>query len=168
MKISHVSLFGCALLASWGMFSPAFADNGAWSSECKPSATNPSDQICKVAATVMGTSSNEMLFVIEMGKGSDPADDFFRIISPLGTFLPNGIGLVVDEVEVGRVPVERCTKQGCFTVLRDPAGIAKIQTALHDGKQLKIVYWVSPTEPTIVAMDIADYASVWDDMESKL
>jgi invasion protein IalB len=163
-----ISIFGFAVLAGWGAFSPAFADNIAWSSECQPSETVASNQICKVGATVMGAASNEMLFVIEMGKGSDQRDDFFRIISPLGSFLPNGIGLVVDEVEVGRVPIERCSKQGCFTVLRDPVGISKIQAALHGGHQLKIVYWIDPAQPLIVAMDIADYAAVWDDMESKL
>ncbi len=37
-----------------------------------------------------------------------------RIIAPLGVFLPAGVGLKIDQTDMGSVGFLRCTAEGCF------------------------------------------------------
>jgi hypothetical protein len=39
---------------------------------------------------------------------------FVRVLAPLGVLLPRGLGLKIDDVEIGHAPFVRCQAAGCY------------------------------------------------------
>jgi|GEM_PF-3928893 len=109
------AVLSCALAA---LASPVAAqDQFFWAPSCRAAADDSSRMICALTQDVRREGGGELLFRLEAQIGAKPEDHAFRIFSPLGTYLINGLGLVLDGVELGRVPVERCATEGCLSIV---------------------------------------------------
>lgn len=163
--------FGAAVLslALTCLASPILAqDQDFWSPSCRAAADDSSRMICALTQDVRREGGGELLFRLEAQTGAKPEDNLFRLISPLGTYLVNGIGLVVDGTELGRIPVERCAAQGCLSLVRAGTDLEAIISGLQAGNELGVVFWLGPDEQKSVSIPLTGFGRNWAALQDKL
>jgi invasion protein IalB len=124
--------------------------------------------ICALTQDVRREGGGELLFRLEAQTGAQPDDKAFRVISPLGTYLVNGLGLVVDGAELGRIPVERCAAQGCLSLVREGPELDAILGGLQGGQQLELVFWLTAEEQKSVGIPLTGFSANWTALQDKL
>jgi invasion protein IalB len=73
--------------------------------------------------------SNAGLTVIVL-KTADQKSKLMRVVAPLGVLLPSGLGLKLDNVDVGRAGFVRCLPNGCVAeVVMDEKLLGQLRTA---------------------------------------
>ena len=73
--------------------------------------------------------SNAGLTVIVL-KTADQKSKLMRVVAPLGVLLPSGLGLKLDNVDVGRAGFVRCLPNGCVAeVVMDDKLLGQLRTA---------------------------------------
>lgn len=110
-----------ACLLAIGAGAPAQAQQrvvdtyGDWQYVCDTPPGAPSEDCYLIQSVVDGERPNVGLSVIVL----NPADGenlILRVIAPLGVLLPTGLGLYVDDTNIGSTPFVRCTEEyGCVT-----------------------------------------------------
>ena len=85
---------------------------------------------------------NVTLVVIVL-KTADGKARLLRVIAPLGVLLPAGLGLKVDQTDVGRAGFVRCLQSGCVAevVMED-----KLVEQLGAGKNATFIIFNTPEE----------------------
>jgi invasion protein IalB len=146
----------------------AAQEQSFWAPGCRAAADDTSRMICTLTQDVRREGGGELLFRLEAQTGAKPEDNAFRIISPLGTYLINGLGLVVDDVELGRIPVERCAAQGCLSLVRQGPELEAILAGLQGGQQLELVFWLAPEEQKSVEIPLTGFGTNWLVLKDKL
>jgi invasion protein IalB len=100
--------------------------HGAWQVNCG----NPPGSAVERCAAVQSVSaddrSNVGLTVIFL-KSADNKRRLLRIVAPLGVLLPSGLGLKIDNADVGQAPFLKCASVGCIAeVIADDALLEKL------------------------------------------
>lgn len=90
-----------------------------WALHCEKS--------CALVQSVADEGHPEIsLTVIALKAGATP---ILRIVTPLGVMLPTGVGLKIDEADLGNVGFLRCTTDGCIAEAElSPDQVAKLST----------------------------------------
>ena len=85
---------------------------GDWEMRCEtpPGATR--DQCALMQSVAADDKPNVNLVVIVL-KTADGKSRLLRVIAPLGVLLPSGLGLKVDQTDIGRAGFVRCLPSGC-------------------------------------------------------
>lgn len=162
----------CAAVLSFallGFASPLLAqDQAFWSPSCRAASDDSSRMICALTQDVRREGGGELLFRLEAQTGANPEDNLLRVISPLGTYLINGLGLVIDGTELGRIPVERCAAQGCLSLVRGGPELNAILDGLTAGKQLELVFWLAAQEQKSITIPLSGFSANWSALQDKL
>jgi invasion protein IalB len=88
---------------------------GDWQYVCDIPPGSPSEDCYLIQSVVDGERPNVGLSVIVFNP-ADGQNMILRVIAPLGVLLPTGLGLYVDETNIGSTPFVRCTEEyGCVT-----------------------------------------------------
>lgn len=124
-----IALFAIALWATCG--GPAAAvdapegtvksQHGDWQVVCKdppPGAKNP---VCAIVQSVTAEDKNNIGLTVYFQKFSN-GTRVLRVFAPLGVLLPPGLGLKIDDKDVGHAPFLRCHSFACYAqvVVEDP------------------------------------------------
>src|SRR5271169_1545456 len=105
-----------AVLLSW--HAPAYAQgavrsvHGDWQIRCDTPPGAQAEQCALIQSVVAEDRSNVGLTVIVL-KTADQKNKLMRVVAPLGVLLPSGLGLRLDNVDVGRAGFVRCLPNGC-------------------------------------------------------
>jgi len=114
--------------------------HGDWEIRCvlPPGAQN---EQCVLTQMVVG-DSNDTLTVIFL-KTADQKSRLLRVIAPPGVLLPTGLGLKLDDKDVGRIGFVRCLPNGCMAevVLDD-----KLLNQLRTAKNAMFIIFRTPEE----------------------
>jgi invasion protein IalB len=105
------------------------AKHGAWETRCEtpPGAATPQ---CAIVQSVVDEERPNITLVVIALKTADGKSRLLRVIAPLGVLLPTGLGLKIDQADVGRMSFMRCLPNGCVAeVLIDDKLIAKLESA---------------------------------------
>ncbi|CCJ08498.1 invasion associated locus B family protein [Methylocystis sp. SC2] len=122
--------------------SPAKAKFGDWEMRCERPAGAAAEQCALIQSVVAEDKSNVNLVVIVL-KTSDGKSRLLRVIAPLGVLLPNGLGLKIDQVDVGRAGFVKCLPTGCVAeVMMDD----KLIDQLKSGKTATFIIHQVPEE----------------------
>nr|WP_272211859.1 invasion associated locus B family protein [Marinicella sp. W31]MDC2877748.1 invasion associated locus B family protein [Marinicella sp. W31] len=89
------------------------ANHGAWSMICDQPPGASLEQ-CALMQNVIADDRPEIGLSIAVLKTADRQATLLRILSPLGVFLPEGMGLFVDGVNIGKASFSRCYLDGCY------------------------------------------------------
>ncbi len=81
-----------------------------------------------------------------------------EIVVPLGVYLPNGLGLQVDNGEPRAAPFERCIPDGC--VVRAPISSAMLGQ-MRAGGSAFLILSRSPTETVKVPMSLSGFTAAF-------
>lgn len=85
---------------------------GDWEIRCETPAGASAEQCALIQSVVAEDKSNVNLVVIVL-KTSDGKSRLLRVIAPLGVLLPNGLGLKIDQTDIGRAGFVKCLPTGC-------------------------------------------------------
>ena len=114
-SVRGLALAGLAAL-SWsgaglaqGVVRNSFGD---WQVRCETPAGARNEQ-CAIVQNVAAEDRPSITLVIMVFKTADGKSRLLRVIAPLGVLLPAGLGLKIDQTDVGRAGFVRCLTTGC-------------------------------------------------------
>ena len=140
--------FAAALLFVVGFTSAAEAQgavksvHGDWQIRCDTPPGAKAEQCALIQSVVAEDRSNAGLTVIVL-KTADQKSRLMRVVAPLGVLLPSGLGLKLDNADVGRAGFVRCLPNGCVAevVLDD-----KLLGQLRSAKTATFIIFETPEE----------------------
>ncbi|WP_085963547.1 invasion associated locus B family protein [Bradyrhizobium sp. STM 3809] len=116
--------------------------HGDWQIRCDTPPGAQAEQCALIQSVVAEDRSNAGLTVI-MLKTADQKSRLMRVVAPLGVLLPSGLGLKLDNQDVGRAGFVRCLPNGCVAevVLED-----KLLNQLKTAKTATFIIFETPEE----------------------
>ena len=104
------------------------AQHGDWQIVCKPPPPGAKNETCAMVQSVTAEDRSNVGLTVYVQKFSD-GKRVLRVFAPLGVLLPPGLGLKIDDKDVGHAPFVRCHSFACYAqvVLEDPL-IDKLKT----------------------------------------
>jgi invasion protein IalB len=103
--------------------------HGDWQIRCDTPPGAKAEQCALIQSVVAEDRSNAGLTVIVL-KTADGKSRLMRVVAPLGVLLPSGLGLKLDNVDVGRAGFVRCLPNGCVAeVVLDDKLLGQLRTA---------------------------------------
>ena len=147
------NLAGC-ILAATILSAPLGPGGGAWAQGTVRSVHNDwqircdtppgakSEQCALIQSVTAEDRPNIGLTVIVL-KTADKKTRLMRVIAPPGVLLPSGLGLKIDNAEIGRAGFVRCVPNGCVAeVIMDDNLIGKLRT----GQSATFIIFQTPEE----------------------
>ena len=89
------------------------AQHGDWQVVCKPPPPGAKSEICALVQSVTAEDRNNVGLTVYFQKFSD-GKRVLRVFAPLGVLLPPGLGLKIDDRDVGHAPFIRCHTFACY------------------------------------------------------
>jgi invasion protein IalB len=116
--------------------------HGDWQIRCDTPPGAQTEQCALIQSVVAEDRSNAGLTVIVL-KTADQKSKLMRVVAPLGVLLPSGLGLKLDNVDVGRAGFVRCLPNGCVAeVVMDD----KLLGQLRNAKTATFIIFETPEE----------------------
>ncbi|MFB6447940.1 invasion associated locus B family protein [Bradyrhizobium tunisiense] len=116
--------------------------HGDWQIRCDTPPGAQTEQCALIQSVVAEDRSNAGLTVIVL-KTADQKSRLMRVVAPLGVLLPSGLGLKLDNQDVGRAGFVRCLPNGCVAeVVMDD----KLLGQLRNAKTATFIIFETPEE----------------------
>lgn len=116
--------------------------HGDWELRCETPPGAQKEQ-CALLQSVAAEDRPNVNLVVIVLKTADGKSRLLRVIAPLGVLLPNGLGLKVDNADIGRAGFVRCLPTGCVAeVIMDD----KLIDTLRGGGQATFIIYQTPEE----------------------
>ncbi|POF34713.1 invasion associated locus B family protein [Roseibium marinum] len=116
--------------------------HGDWQMRCDTPPGASSEQCALIQNVTAADRENVGLSVIIL-KTADKQARILRVLAPLGVLLPSGLGLRVDNADIGRAGFVRCLPNGCIAeVILEEDLLTKLQT----GAQATFIIFQTPEE----------------------
>jgi invasion protein IalB len=113
-----------------------------WQIRCDTPPGSHGEQCALIQSVTAEDRANIGLTVIVL-KTSDQKSRLMRVVAPLGVLLPSGLGLKIDNQDIGRAGFVRCLPNGCIAeVIMDDQLIQKLQT----GQTATFIIFQTPEE----------------------
>jgi len=68
---------------------------------------------CALMQTVMAEDRPNVGLTVMVLKTADQKSRLMRVVAPMGVLLPSGLGLKIDQADIGRAGFVRCLPTGC-------------------------------------------------------
>ena len=118
------------------------ATHGDWQMRCDTPPGAQGEQCALVQSVTAEDRPNVGLTVIVL-KTADKKSRLLRVLAPLGVLLPSGLGLRIDQTEVGRAGFVRCLTTGCVAeVVMDDNLLGQLKA----GKNATFIVFQTPEE----------------------
>lgn len=104
------------------------ATYGAWQMRCQlpPGAKQ---EKCVLVQSVRAEDQPHLSLTVIFLRAFDGSTRVLRVVAPLGVLLPTGLGLKIDNADVGHVPFLKCVPNGCLAeVVVNDELIGKLKT----------------------------------------
>src|SRR6185312_7472160 len=116
--------------------------HGDWEVLCE-SPSEGQDNQCALVESVTAEDRPAIGLTIVVLKSADRRSPLLRVVAPMGVMLPSGLGLKIDEVDVGRVGFVRCLPNGCVAeVVMDDNLLPQLRT----GQTATFIIFQTPDE----------------------
>ena len=104
-----------------GAFAPARAaeegtvkaQHGDWQIVCKDPPAGAKGEVCALVQSVTAEDRNNVGLTVYFQKFTN-GTRVLRVFAPVGVLLPPGIGLKIDDKDVGHAPFLRCQNFACY------------------------------------------------------
>jgi invasion protein IalB len=102
--------------------------HGAWQIVCKDPPPGAKNEVCALVQSVTAEDRDNIGLTVYFQKFSN-GTRVLRVFAPLGILLPPGLGLKIDDKDVGHAPFLRCHTFACYAqvVVEDPL-VEKLKT----------------------------------------
>jgi invasion protein IalB len=129
-----------------------------WQIRCDTPPGAKSEQCALIQSVTAEDRANVGLTVIVL-KTSDQKSRLMRVVAPLGVLLPSGLGLKIDNADVGRAGFVRCLPNGCIAeVIMDDELIKKLRSA----KTATFIIFQTPEEGIGFPISLAGFGEGYD------
>ena len=89
------------------------AQHGDWQVVCKPPPPGAKSEVCALVQSVTAEDRNNVGLTVYFQKFSN-GTRVLRVFAPLGVLIPPGLGLKIDDKDVGHAPFLRCHSFACY------------------------------------------------------
>ena len=153
-----------ALVLMAGFAAPAAAQGvvkgkfGDWEMRCETPPGAARDQCALMQSVAADDKPNVNLVVIVL-KTADGKSRLLRVIAPLGVLLPSGLGLKVDQTDIGRAGFVRCLPSGCVAevVMED-----KLLDQMRTATSSTFVIFQTPEEGIGIPLALSGFKDGFD------
>ncbi|WP_375456569.1 invasion associated locus B family protein [uncultured Methylobacterium sp.] len=160
--LAVAALAGCFLGAgeagAQGMVRKTFDD---WQLRCETPAGAKAEQCALVQYLAAEDRPNLTLVVIVL-KTADNRGYLLRVVAPLGVLLPSGLGLKIDQTDIGRAGFVRCLTTGCVAEVVMDDGLVRQFKA---GTQATFIVFQTPEEGVGIPLSMKGFAAGFDSLK---
>jgi invasion protein IalB len=152
------------LLSAIGASSGAFAQGAVksvhddWQIRCETPPGAQNEQCALFQSVVAEDRANVGLTVLVL-RTADQKTRLMRVQVPLGVLLPAGLGLKVDQADVGRAGFVRCTLRGCYAEVVMDDNLVK---QLRNGQTATFFIFQTPEEGIGFPMSLKGFGEGYD------
>jgi invasion protein IalB len=131
---------------------------GDWQMRCETPAGAKTDQ-CALVQSVQAEDKPNVTLVVIVLKTADGRSRLLRVIAPLGVLLPSGLGLRIDQNDVGRAGFVRCLPSGCVAeVVMDD----DLMTKLRNGQAATFIVFQTPEEGIGIPVSLSGFGKAFE------
>ncbi|MBW0005271.1 MAG: invasion associated locus B family protein [Hyphomicrobiales bacterium] len=134
------------------------ATNGDWETRCDTPTGAKGEQCAMIQNVVAEDRPNITLLVIVL-KPVDKKKPLLRVVAPPFVFLPTGLGLKVDQVDLGHVPFAHCFGSGCFSEVEMDD---KLINQLKTGTTATFIVFQSADDGVGIPVSLNGFAKAFD------
>jgi invasion protein IalB len=141
--------------AAQGVVRSVFND---WQIRCDTPPGAQSEQCALIQSVTAEDRANVGITVIVL-KTADQKSRLMRVVAPMGVLLPSGLGLKIDQMDVGRAGFVRCLPSGCVAeVVMDENLIKQLRT----GTTATFIIFQTPEEGIGFPMSLKGFSDGYD------
>ncbi|MEA2857497.1 MAG: hypothetical protein QOH98_1818 [Methylobacteriaceae bacterium] len=132
--------------------------HGDWELRCE-TPPGASREQCALLQSVAAEDKPNVNLVVIVLKTADGKSRLLRVIAPLGVLLPNGLGLKIDQADVGRAGFVRCLPTGCVAevIMED-----KLIDQMRTGQTATFIIYQTPEEGIGIPLNLAGFKDGFD------
>jgi invasion protein IalB len=131
---------------------------GDWQIRCETPPGAQSEQCALMQSVTAEDRPNVGLTVIVL-KTADQKSRLMRVVAPLGILLPSGLGLKIDNNDVGRAGFVKCLPNGCIAEITMDDNLIK---QLRNGQTSTFIIFQSPEEGIGFPMSLKGFGEGYD------
>ena len=154
----------CALIALSMAAAPALAQgtvrstHGDWELRCDTPPGAQNEQCVVMQFVTAEDRENVGLTVIAL-KTADNQSRILRILAPLGVLLPRGLGLRIDDADMGSAGFVRCLPNGCVAevIMED-----NLVERMRNGEQATFIIFQTPEEGIGIPISLNGFGEGFD------
>jgi invasion protein IalB len=132
--------------------------HGDWQIRCDNPPGMQGEQCALIQSVTAEDRPNVGLTVIVL-KTVDQKSRLLRVLAPLGVLLPSGLGLKIDDTDIGRAGFVRCLPNGCVAevVMED-----SLIRQLRGGQNATFIIFQTPEEGIGIPMSLKGFSEGFD------
>jgi invasion protein IalB len=135
--------------------------HGDWQIRCDTPPGAPGDQCALIQSVTAEDRPNVGLSVIVL-RTADQKSRLLRVLAPLGVLLPSGLGLKIDQTDIGRAGFVRCLPNGCVAeVVMDDNLVRQLRT----GQSATFIIYQTPDEGIGIPMSLKGFGEGYDKLQ---
>jgi invasion protein IalB len=132
--------------------------HGDWQIRCDTPPGAQTEQCALIQSVTAEDRINVGLTVIVL-KTADQKSRLMRVLAPLGVLLPSGLGLKIDQADIGRAGFVRCLPNGCIAeVIMDE----KLIGQLRGGQIATFIIFQTPEEGIGIPVSLNGFGQGFD------
>ncbi|ACK50205.1 Invasion associated locus B family protein [Methylocella silvestris BL2] len=150
------ALAAAALLTGFGAASAqgvVKSKHGDWEMRCETPPGAAKEQ-CALLQSVAAEDKPNINLVVIVLKTADGKSRLLRVIAPLGVLLPSGLGLKIDDADVGRAGFVRCLPTGCVA---EVVMEQKLVDQMKSGTNATFIIFQTPEEGVGIPLALAGF-----------
>jgi invasion protein IalB len=132
--------------------------NGDWETRCD-TPTGAKGEQCALVQNVVAEDRPNITLIVAVLKPVDKKKPLMRVVVPPFVFLPPGLGLKIDQVDVGHVPLAHCFGSGCFAEVEMDE---KLTGQLKNGTTATFIVFLSPDDGVGIPVSLVGFAKGFD------
>ena len=134
--------------------------HGDWQMRCETPPGAKSEQ-CALVQNVMAEDRPNLTLLVIALKTTDGKSRLLRMVAPLGILIPAGIGLRIDDKDIGRAGYVRCLTTGCIAeaVLDDT-----LLGQLKGGQTATFIVFQTPEEGVGIPVSLNGFGTGFDSL----
>lgn len=153
-----MSVLAAAPAAAQGTVRKTFDD---WQLRCETPAGAKAEQCALVQYLAAEDRPNLTLVVIVL-KTADNRGYLLRVVAPLGVLLPSGLGLKIDQTDIGRAGFVRCLTTGCVAEVVMDGGLIQ---QFKNGSKATFIVFQTPEEGVGIPLSMKGFAAGFDSLK---
>ena len=134
------------------------AKHGDWEMRCE-TPPGASKEQCALLQSVAAEDKPNINLVVIVLKTADGKSRLLRVIAPLGVLLPSGLGLKIDDADVGRAGFVRCLPTGCVA---EVVMEQKLIDQMKGGANATFIIFQTPEEGIGIPLALAGFREGFD------
>src|SRR5213592_3549899 len=132
--------------------------HGDWQIRCDTPPGAQGEQCALMQSVTAEDRPNIGLTVIVL-KTSDQKSRLMRVVAPLGVLLPSGLGLKINQADIGRAGFVRCLPNGCVAEVIMDDNLVK---QLRSGETATFIIFQTPEEGIGFPMSLKGFGEGYD------